>query len=200
MVAECAAQVKIKDVNNATLKLYRAGSKAELLRDLDQVFSAESYDSFLDELVNIAEGKTEFEWEGINRTLTGDRVDVSLRWSAAPGNADSLSKVIIHPVYAYELLMPIPFLRSALDIPYCHHEKWDGTGYPRGLRGETIPLAARLFAVVDVWDALLSDRPYRAAWPEAKVHDYMRSQAGLHFDPQVVETFLTALDGEPLQN
>ena len=105
-----------------------------------------------------------------------------------------------HPVYAYELLMPIPFLRSALDIPYCHHEKCDGTGYPRGLRGEAIPLAARLFAVVDVWDALLSNRPYRAAWPEAKVRDYMRSQSGLYFDPQVVETFLMALGGEPLRS
>jgi HD-GYP domain-containing protein (c-di-GMP phosphodiesterase class II) len=105
-----------------------------------------------------------------------------------------------HPVYAYELLMPIPFLRSALDIPYCHHEKWDGTGYPRGLKGETIPLAARLFAVVDVWDALRSDRPYRPAWPEEKVRDYLHRQSGLHFDPEAVETFLTALGGEPLRN
>ncbi len=105
-----------------------------------------------------------------------------------------------HPTYAYEMLAPINYLRRALAIPYCHHEKWDGTGYPRRLKGETIPLAARLFAVVDVWDALLSDRPYRAAWPEAKVRDYMRSQSGLHFDPEVVETFLTALGGEPLRN
>jgi len=69
-----------------------------------------------------------------------------------------------HPVYAYELLSPIQYLRPALDIPYCHHEKWDGTGYPRGLEGEQIPLVARLFAVLDVWDALTSDRPYRPAW------------------------------------
>ena len=72
-----------------------------------------------------------------------------------------------HPVYAYDLLSPIAYLRPALDIPYCHHEKWDGTGYPRGLRGEAIPLAARLFAVVDVWDALLSNRPYRPALARA---------------------------------
>ena len=71
----------------------------------------------------------------------------------------------LHPVYAYEWLSPIAYLRAALDIPYCHHEKWDGSGYPRGLRGEQIPLAARVFAVVDVWDALLSDRPYRSGWP-----------------------------------
>ena len=102
-----------------------------------------------------------------------------------------------HPVYARDLLAPIIFLRPALEVPYCHHEKWDGTGYPRGLRGEAIPLAARLFALADVWDALRSDRPYRAAWPEEKVRDYIRSRSGLHFDPQVVETFLMALDGEP---
>jgi PAS domain S-box-containing protein len=95
-----------------------------------------------------------------------------------------------HPVYAYNLLSPIAFLRPALDIPYCHHERWDGTGYPRGLKGEQIPLAARIFAVVDVWDALHSDRPYRPAWPEEKALAYIREQAGKHFDPQVVETFL----------
>jgi HD-GYP domain-containing protein (c-di-GMP phosphodiesterase class II) len=71
-----------------------------------------------------------------------------------------------HPDFAYEMLSPIRYLRQALDIPYCHHEKWDGNGYPRGLKGEQIPLAARVFAVVDVWDALLSDRPYRKAWSE----------------------------------
>jgi hypothetical protein len=75
-----------------------------------------------------------------------------------------------HPVYACELLSPIPYLRPASDIPYCHHEKWDGTGYPRGLQGEQIPLSARIFAVVDVWDGLRSDRPYRGVWPEEKVH------------------------------
>jgi HD-GYP domain-containing protein (c-di-GMP phosphodiesterase class II) len=95
-----------------------------------------------------------------------------------------------HPVYAYQLLSPITHLRPALDIPYCHHEKWDGTGYPRGLKGEQIPLAARIFAVVDVWDALRSDRPYRAAWPEEKVRAHIREQAGKHFDPQVVEVFM----------
>jgi len=95
-----------------------------------------------------------------------------------------------HPECARELLAPIDFLRPALDIPYCHHEKWDGSGYPRGLAGEGIPLAARLFAVVDVWDALRSDRPYRAGWPEEKVLDYLRAQSGSHFDPAAVEAFL----------
>jgi HD-GYP domain-containing protein (c-di-GMP phosphodiesterase class II) len=95
-----------------------------------------------------------------------------------------------HPVYAYEMLSPIAYLRDSLDIPYCHHEKWDGTGYPRGLRGGGIPLTARLFAVVDVWDALSSDRPYRTAWSAARVRDHLREQAGLHFDPDVVSVFL----------
>ena len=94
-----------------------------------------------------------------------------------------------HPVYAYELISPIEFLRPALDIPYCHHEKWDGSGYPRGLKGEQIPLAARLFAVVDVWDALSSDRAYRRKWPKEKVVDYIRSLSGSYFDPDAVDLF-----------
>ncbi|MDD5368109.1 MAG: GAF domain-containing protein [Anaerolineaceae bacterium] len=95
-----------------------------------------------------------------------------------------------HSDYSFELLSPIAFLKPALDIPYCHHEKWDGSGYPRGLKGNQIPLAARLFAVADVWDALRSDRPYRASWPEKKAYDYIRGQAGTHFDPNIVELFL----------
>jgi len=96
-----------------------------------------------------------------------------------------------HPVYAYQMLSRIGYLRPALDIPYCHHEKWDGTGYPRGLKGEEIPLPARIFAVVDVFDALTSDRPYRPAWPKEKALAYLRQQAGRHFDPRVVEAFLS---------
>jgi len=99
-----------------------------------------------------------------------------------------------HPTYAYEMLFPIEYLRPALDIPYCHHEKWDGTGYPRRLRGEEIPLSARLFTVVDVWDALRSDRPYRKGWDEDRVREYIRAQSGTHFDPQAVELFLRAVD------
>ncbi len=95
-----------------------------------------------------------------------------------------------HPVYAFELLKPIAYLQPALDIPYCHHEKWDGTGYPRALKGGEIPFAARIFTVVDVWDALLSDRPYRKGWPKEKVLEYIRSLSGIQFDPKVVEAFL----------
>ncbi len=95
-----------------------------------------------------------------------------------------------HPLYAHEMLSPIEYLRPALDIPYCHHEKWDGTGYPRGLKGEQIPLAARIFAVVDVWDALTSDRPYRAAWSKDRALAYLMEQKGRHFDPKAVDLFL----------
>ena len=80
-----------------------------------------------------------------------------------------------------------------MDVPSCHHEKWDGTGYPRGLKGETILLAARLFAVVDVWDALTSDRPYRAAWSEEEARAYIHEQTGKHFDPQAVQVFMRTL-------
>jgi PAS domain S-box-containing protein len=95
-----------------------------------------------------------------------------------------------HPTYAYDLLSPISYLQPALDIPYCHHEKWDSTGYPRGLTGEQIPCAARIFAVIDVVDALLSDRPYRAAWSAERVWDHIASLSGSHFDPDVVAVFL----------
>jgi len=95
----------------------------------------------------------------------------------------------MHPTYAYELLREIEFLRPALDIPYSHHEKWDGTGYPQGLKGDQIPLAARIFAVMDVWDALSCDRSYRQAWPEEEVIEYIIGQTGKHFDPRVVEAW-----------
>ena len=99
-----------------------------------------------------------------------------------------------HPSYAYEMLSHIAYLRPALDIPHCHHERWDGTGYPRGLKGEEIPLAARIFAVADVWDALTNDRPYRPAWSQEQALAYIKEQAGRQFDPQVVQAFLKVLE------
>jgi HD-GYP domain-containing protein (c-di-GMP phosphodiesterase class II) len=95
-----------------------------------------------------------------------------------------------HPLHAFDILMPIAYLRPALDIPYCHHEKWDGSGYPRGLKGEQIPLAARIFALADIWDALISERRYHEAWPQERVVEYIRARAGTHFDPNLVEMFL----------
>ena len=109
-----------------------------------------------------------------------------------PGPLTDQEWVIMHqhPRLAYEMLSPIDFLRPALSIPYCHHEKWDGGGYPRQLRGEAIPLEARIFAIIDVWDALRSDRPYRAGWPELKIYDHLQQLAGTHFDPRIVTAFV----------
>jgi len=107
-----------------------------------------------------------------------------------PLTEDEWDIMRLHPVYAYRLLSPVPYLRPALDIPYCHHERWDGTGYPRKLAGEQIPLTARLFAVADIWDALRSDRPYRKAWPDADVKAYISSLSGSHLDTRVVNLFL----------
>jgi PAS domain S-box-containing protein len=101
-----------------------------------------------------------------------------------------------HPLFAYEMLVPIAYLRPALDIPHYHHERWNGSGYPYGLKGEQIPLAARLFAVVDVWDALRSDRPYRRAWSEAEAAAYLRANRGVLFDPRIVDAFLQMLASE----
>ncbi len=116
-----------------------------------------------------------------------------------PGPLTEAEWVIMrqHPQNAYKLLSPMTFLQPALDIPYGHHEKWDGTGYPRQLKGEEIPLSARIFAVVDVWDALRSDRPYRRGWPEDKVLAYILDQAGKHFDPEVVKAFVALAPGAP---
>ncbi len=101
-----------------------------------------------------------------------------------------------HPQYAYNLLYPITYLRPAIHIPYCHHEKWDGSGYPRGLKGEEIPIVARIFAIVDVYDALTSNRPYRQAWLREKAIEYIHEQSGKHFDPRVVNAFMTLMSGE----
>lgn len=95
-----------------------------------------------------------------------------------------------HPQFAYNLLKNIPYLGGALDVAFCHHERWDGSGYPQGLQGEKIPFSARIFAIIDVWDALTHDRPYRPAWPEEEALNYIRSQADLQFDPRVVEAFI----------
>lgn len=108
-----------------------------------------------------------------------------------PGELSAYEREIMkkHPETAYQILSPIHYLAAALDIPYCHHEKWDGTGYPRGLKGEEIPLAARLFAVVDVYDALISDRPYRKAWSQEDALHYIQSESGRHFCPHAVNKF-----------
>ncbi|MFN4191178.1 MAG: HD-GYP domain-containing protein, partial [Pseudothermotoga sp.] len=100
-----------------------------------------------------------------------------------------------HPFYAYQMLSRIEYLRPAVEIPYCHHERWDGTGYPRGLKGKEIPLSARIFAIVDVYDALTSDRPYRKAWSKEEAIQYIKDEKGKQFDPKVVDIFLTMVQG-----
>jgi PAS domain S-box-containing protein len=112
---------------------------------------------------------------------------------------DEWTEMRQHPVYAYNLLSPISYLRGALDIPYCHHEHWDGGGYPRGLKGEQIPLSARIFSVIDIWDALLTDRPYRKAWPQNKVVEYIKDVAGTILDPHIVEIFFKMMESDKNQ-
>jgi response regulator RpfG family c-di-GMP phosphodiesterase len=111
-----------------------------------------------------------------------------------PLDADEWRMMRLHPTFARDLLAPIAFLRRAVEIPYAHHERWDGSGYPDGLVGDEIPLGARIFAIVDVFDALTSDRPYRRAWPHARALAYVTEQAGRHFDPMVVEEFVRSID------
>jgi HD-GYP domain-containing protein (c-di-GMP phosphodiesterase class II) len=114
----------------------------------------------------------------------------SILHKPGPLDAEEWKSMRMHPVFAHDLLETMPFLRTALPIPWCHHEKWDGSGYPRGLQGEQIPLAARIFAIVDVWDALRSPRPYKAAWSELDALQYIVDEAGKHFDPVVVVSFV----------
>lgn len=113
-----------------------------------------------------------------------------------PGDLTEEERDLIrkHPIYAYEMLNPIEFLRPALDIPYCHHERWDGTGYPRRLKGKEIPFSARIFPVIDVWDALISNRPYRKGLPPDEVRQHIQADSGKHFDPRVVEAFMKLED------
>lgn len=118
----------------------------------------------------------------------------SILLKAGPLTDEEVSFMRQHTQFAYDLIYPIEYLRPSLDIPTTHHEKWDGSGYPRGLSGEQIPLAARIFAIVDVYDALTSDRPYRAAWAKEKAIQYIREQSGLHFDPQIVPIFLQEIE------
>ncbi|HQK35562.1 MAG TPA: HD domain-containing phosphohydrolase, partial [Spirochaetales bacterium] len=103
-----------------------------------------------------------------------------------------------HPEYAKRMLSDITFLLPALDIPYCHHEKWDGTGYPRGLKEDKIPIAARIFSIIDVWDALIHNRPYHRAWNYKEAYEYIKSLSGSHFDPEIVQEFLAMLNEEAI--
>ena len=144
---------------------------------------ARAYGMSDDELVQI-------RWGGLLHDIGKMGVPDAILLKPGPLTDEEWVSMKRHPTFAFEMLSPIRYLRNALDIPYCHHEKWDGTGYPRGLKGEQIPIAARLFAVVDVWDALRSDRPYRPGWSEEKVRDHIKGLSGTHFDPEAVRLFM----------
>lgn len=118
----------------------------------------------------------------------------SILLKPAPLTPEEIELMKMHPIYAYHLLKPIRFLHPALDIPYCHHERWDGSGYPRGLKGTQIPLAARIFAVVDVWDALVSDRPYSPRWQKEDALRYIKDYAGVYFDAEIVDIFIKMME------
>jgi len=120
----------------------------------------------------------------------------SILYKNGPLSEQEWEVMRLHPTYAQQLLATIPYLKDSMDIPLYHHERWDGSGYPFGLRGEQIPLAARIFCVIDVWDGLRSERPYHPAWPEAQVREYLLQNSGSHFDPEIVQSFLKLLKEE----
>ncbi|MBK7456071.1 MAG: PAS domain S-box protein [Anaerolineales bacterium] len=129
-------------------------------------------------------------WGSLLHDIGKMGVSDSILHKPGPLTVEEQTEMKKHPTVAYEMLAPIRYLRLALDIPRYHHEKWDGSGYPDGLKGTQIPLFARIFTIVDVWDALSSDRPYRSAWPKEKVYEHIRALSGIHFDPQVVDVFM----------
>jgi HD-GYP domain-containing protein (c-di-GMP phosphodiesterase class II) len=135
------------------------------------------------ELVNIRRGALLHDFGNI-------AVPESILYKKGELTLEEWLSIHMHPYTAYELLAPIEFLKPALDIPYRHHERWDGSGYPRGLKGEQIPLSARLFTVVDVYDSLTSDRPFRSAWTKKDALNYIQDMAGQQFDPMAVELFV----------
>ena len=174
-------------------------SKALDLRDKHAEGHAQRVAQMTDQLA-VAMGIKETERTGLRRgALLHDigKLGIPDRILLKPGPLTGEEWTIMreHPTVAVELLSPISYLRPALDIPHYHHEKWDGSGYPAGLRGAEIPLAARLFAVVDVFDALTSDRPYRRAWSKDQALDHIRAESGRHFDPSVVDAFLGIVPG-----
>ena len=118
----------------------------------------------------------------------------SILLKEGPLNEEEWKIMKRHPIIAKDLIDPIEFLKSSIDIPYCHHEHWDGAGYPQGLQGKDIPLAARIFSVADIWDALHSDRPYRKKWAKEEIIEHIQSISGSYLDPEIAGVFLDCLN------
>ena len=194
--------INLNQLNHELLQAYdttiEGWSKALDMRDNETEGHSQRVTNMVLELARLAEISEEERLHIKRGALLHDigKMGIPDKILLKQGNLTEEEWVIMrkHPVYAFQFLSPIAYLHPAIDIPYCHHEKWDGSGYPRGLKGEEIPLSARLFAVVDVWDALSSDRPYRERWPKEKVIEHIKSQSGTHFDPKFVELFLTIID------
>ncbi len=139
---------------------------------------------------------TAIRWGALLHDIGKLSIPDAILLKPGPLTAQEQATMRQHPEYACKMLDPIAYLRPAMDIPRCHHEKWDGSGYPQGLAGEQIPLAARIFSVVDVWDALRSTRPYHRPWPETRVLDHLHEQAGRAFDPDMVQAFIALVKEE----
>ncbi len=192
----------LQDVNSELISAYHATlegwARALELRDKETLGHTQRVVKLALKLA-LALGMPNSELEHLRRgALVHDigkmAISDTILLKPGPLTREERNLMYMHPDYALKMLSPIEFLQPALDIPYCHHEKWDGSGYPRGLKGDEIPFSARIFAVVDVWDALTSDRPYRKAWPEDRVIAYIQEQSSKHFDPRVVKFFLKIVE------
>ena len=192
----------LQDANQALVEAYDATiagwSQALDLRDKETSGHSQRVTNLTVRLSRVL-GVAEEEIEHIRRgALLHDigkmGVPDSILLKPGPLTDAEWEQMRMHPIYSYDLLHQIAFLTPALVIPISHHERWDGRGYPAGLRGAQIPLPARIFAVVDVWDALTNDRPYRSAWPRSRARAYIADHAGIHFDPAVVDAFIAHID------
>ncbi len=172
-----ALDLRDKDTEGHTLRVTEMALKLARALDVEE-----------DQLVHIRRG-------GLLHDIGKMAVPDNILLKPEPLTDEEWAIMRQHPQLAYDWLVGISFLKYALEIPYYHHEKWNGTGYPHGLKGELIPLAARIFAVADVWDALTNDRPYRKAWPHSKAIEYIREKSGIYFDPEIVEVFLRQISG-----
>lgn len=187
-------ELKLENITNTTDAYAECLIHALALRDLETAEHTRRVTELTLSLareMNIPEGKMiHIRYGAMLHDVGKIGIPDSIFHKIAPLSRHEWDRVRMHPIHAYELLSIVPDFRPALDIPYCHHEKWNGTGYPRLLKGDQIPLSARVFAIVDVWDALLSNRPYRSAWSVDRTIEYIHYQSGKQFDPEIVGVFM----------